>query len=1099
MKAKKCVLLLVIVLLVNFISPAILSAETGYSYVNENNAVEKTGSRTVTPITADSGILVNGWYVVDSNVTRTGTINISGEVTLILMDGCSLSVAGSNGSAGIAVTSGNSLTIYAQEAGTGKIITQGGQYGAGIGGNNREPGGKVNIHGGIILATGGQNGAGIGGGNNTTAGTTTITGGTITATGGSDSAGIGGGTGQEYGMPTGTGGTINITGGTVRATGNGNGAGIGGGNLGKGGFISISGGTITATSGDVVNASGPAGIGGGSGRHADSILIIGGTIVAKALDGGAGIGSGSYDRIGSNIEISGGDISASSRYRGAGIGGGMFSDGGWIVIKGGIVRATSEYGGAGIGGGSLGAGGNITIDGGDVTAKGGSWGAGIGSGSDRNGGNITITGGNVKAYAGDYSNSTSYTGSAGIGAGGTNSSSTHNGGIIRILGGKVTAAGAYYSLDIGRGRGGVDGTLEITNDAVVILAKKGIEPSTVSFGDCLLKGPAAGTLAGLYEDGNRLDATLIDLEAESLSSGEGYLVDGNKVTLQGMHSKPFLLTGNTNLRSISTLPGKVDLILVRTDIKPIFGSALSLVGVNANIRLLFENNLTGSSGFAGISVSRDSLLSIQGSGSLVAIGGFNGAGIGGNSGAPAGKIGVYGGKVTAVGMGGGAGVGGGNGSDGGDLLVQGEGTSLTATGGAEGFDIGSGNRQVFGGSIVLLNNATVNLTRNGTDSLKNYVTGTVSGAGARLDAGYYLNGKKLLTCTAVQASPTTNVHAFESVEISAYFSGLSAQKPQGQIVFRSNGWEIGRASLNRMADGSANALSVLRPSWVSGAGTYYITAEYEPNPDWDSYYTATKGSLNYEVLRLEQAPLTINGIPGTITYGDGPFALVVKGGSGFGHLNFSVINGDAVEVNPLTGVVTILKAGTAEILITKAGDANYLPASVKVSISILPAPTPTPTPTMPMPTPTPTPVTTSAPTSTPTPTPTPMPTLAPAPSPSPFPAPTPMLTSAPTVIPSPEPTTASSNTEQPLSTSTPTQAPAAPISTTQLMTTQPTSTVETTSTTQPTFTTQPTSVPIEKESSDNLQSNPGSGLLLPAAIILIGAAALVLKFAIKKL
>ena len=210
-----------------------------------------------------------GWYVVNSDVTIENRVTVTGDVRLILADGCTLTVNG-----GIQVTVGDSLTIYGQENGTGALITTGDDGKAGIGGGEDNSsgmigggidGGTVTINGGTVTATGGAYAAGIGGGSGTfssgNGGNVTITGGTVTATGGAYAAGIGGG-GSD--IRSGDGGNVTITGGTVNATSGGYAAGIGGGGSilsgGDGGNVTITGGTVTATGG-----SGGAGIGGGSG------------------------------------------------------------------------------------------------------------------------------------------------------------------------------------------------------------------------------------------------------------------------------------------------------------------------------------------------------------------------------------------------------------------------------------------------------------------------------------------------------------------------------------------------------------------------------------------------------------------------------------------------------------------------------------------------------------------------------------------------------------------------------------------------------------------------------------------------------------------
>lgn len=192
------------------------------------------------------------WYVVQGNVGIYSRVQVNGNVNLILTDGSSLNISG-----GIRLTgSGNSLTIYGQEEGTGRLTATAYSGNAGIGGNcgkflagqnyNSESGGTVNIHGGVVIATGGSaqegisekgGGAGIGGAGasaSTTGsgGAVTIYGGTVTATGQSYAAGIGGGGSLGGSASTaggGAGGTVKIYGGTVTSNGNGGAVGIGGG------------------------------------------------------------------------------------------------------------------------------------------------------------------------------------------------------------------------------------------------------------------------------------------------------------------------------------------------------------------------------------------------------------------------------------------------------------------------------------------------------------------------------------------------------------------------------------------------------------------------------------------------------------------------------------------------------------------------------------------------------------------------------------------------------------------------------------------------------------------------------------------------------
>ena len=935
MKAKTAMGLLLIAALIFTLLPTVAIADTGYTYIDENGSTQTTEALTVNPITSASTTFNSGWYVLDSDVIRNGTITVSGNANLILSDGCTLSITGNGSKAGIEVLNGNSISIYGQEAGTGTLNVQGGQNGAGIGGSSWKLGGTINIVGGTILAKGGQYGAGIGGGMNSNAGTTRIAGGTVLATGGEHSAGIGGAYDNVINQEYGSGGTISITGGNITANGNGYGAGIGGGSSGQSGNISISGGNIIATSGDVTVASGAAGIGGGAGRGANKIEISGGTVLATSLDYGAGIGGGSSGG-GGIIEISGGDITALSQTHGAGIGGGWSGVGGTISITGGRINATAVYGGAGIGGGWNGSSGTINIHGGHITAHGGNWGAGIGAGGGASCNVITITTGIVYAY-GDH-NASPGAGGAGIGSGGANAGGTQRAGLIKILGGKVFAQSAFtpysdFGLDIGRGRNGINGEIWIDDEAIVSLGNRGLDATVTTLGNCVIKGAGAGALKGIYEEGTRLDFEIIDLEATTLSNGTGFSLSGDTVTISGK-DRGYALVGSTSSRRVVVASDiKVDVMLWAADIAPASGCAFDMSGATVDMRLTSANTLRSNAGFAGIQAPDGSSLTISGNGSLLAIGGRNAAGIGGGNALSGGDIYIVGGTVEASGNDGGSGVGGGNLGNGGDILLDGADTSLTAIGGTSAYDIGSGNSHINGGTLTIQNHASVHMMHNGTNALRNYVTGTVSGDGSQLDAGEYLDTYKRLTCTGITAAPASDAKAYDRVCLTAHVTGLSDYRPQGTIVFYDNNLKIGQASLNRMDDGSADAMAVL-PLWSAQGGTHSLTAKYLQHPGWDSYYMLESERLTYEVARIEQEALSIIAVPGTVTYGDAPFALQTSGGSGTGSISYVVSEGDALAVDAITGVVTVLKAGSSRITVTKDGDINYNPTSVSVNIDV---------------------------------------------------------------------------------------------------------------------------------------------------------------------
>ena len=452
---------------------ALADGDGGVEYIErgwDGNAVTEQVKTidTYTTITSNTIQWNNGWYVAQGEVT-IGTddnpqrVTVTGDVHLILTDGCTLTVNG-----GIQVEKGNSLTIYGQSEQTGTMgrliasITEedASIYHAVIGGNGSDTGGNeggaVTIHGGFVSATAtvidfSQSDPDTSQGNNNGS-----------FAGDSYGAAIGGG-GSETGTG-GDGGTITIFGGTVEVQ-SVSGAGIGGGNSGlgpsdsiptkgtggSGGNITISGGSVTATTmtGRTIGLLAErnqgrwagAAIGGSFGGSSGNITISGGTVTAIVssqtapyADPGAdpkysaGIGSSDHNSIGGGtITISGGTVFAQSP-DGAGIGCGENSDGSAIVIaiSGGTVEAVSTNG-AGIGGGMIEAlsgmvnfektysGGNITIAGGTVSAQ-STNGAGIGSGaviydvsdgsevSKKNtpeviGGTITVSGGTVSAQS----------------------------------------------------------------------------------------------------------------------------------------------------------------------------------------------------------------------------------------------------------------------------------------------------------------------------------------------------------------------------------------------------------------------------------------------------------------------------------------------------------------------------------------------------------------------------------------------------------------------------------------------------------------------------------------------------------------------------
>lgn len=184
---------------------------------------------------------------------------------------------------------------------------------------------------------------------------------------------------------------------------------------------------------------GGTGIGGGMREANGSITINGGTIETVGMKC-AGIGSGYQSVDSGNITINGGNIRAGANRGGAGIGSSPGGNVKNIIINGGKIDISTDSG-AGIGSG-LGTASartmaeNITINGGIITSYGSS-GAGIGGGKYGDVKNITINGGSIIAGSDD-----------GVAIGGGNSGIVEN---IMITGGSIKTDGYTGSAEIGAG------------------------------------------------------------------------------------------------------------------------------------------------------------------------------------------------------------------------------------------------------------------------------------------------------------------------------------------------------------------------------------------------------------------------------------------------------------------------------------------------------------------------------------------------------------------------------------------------------------------------------------------------------------------------
>ena len=105
-------------------------------YIDEDGDPQSVAYENVEFVTPTSNTSwIDGWYVVDGEVEINDTVNVYSNVNLILCDGAKLTVNG-----GICVEYENSLTIYGQTNGTGKLNTS----------NTLEDESGVTIVGGVI-------------------------------------------------------------------------------------------------------------------------------------------------------------------------------------------------------------------------------------------------------------------------------------------------------------------------------------------------------------------------------------------------------------------------------------------------------------------------------------------------------------------------------------------------------------------------------------------------------------------------------------------------------------------------------------------------------------------------------------------------------------------------------------------------------------------------------------------------------------------------------------------------------------------------------------------------------------------------------------
>ena len=309
----------------------------------------------------------------------------------------------------------------------------------------------------------------------------------------------------------------------------------------------------------------------------------------------------------------------------------------------------------------------LTIGGtGSLSATGGSSAAGIGGSATAGCSNITIIGGTINATGGD--------GGAGIGGG-----EGKGCGYIRISGGNITATGGSGAAGIGSGSDGRCGAVIISGTASGTAKGGENSPYDIGPGDggtCVIVSVQPNTISGTYSAIN-LSALTDDYVAQDDDILTGTIDNRYKISVAAGAS--------ITLKGVSINAGGANSAATNW-------AGLTCLG-DATITLVGENVVKGcDEEFSGIQAGpKNTTLTISGSGSLTATGGFNAAGIGGGgAGGFCGDITISGGTITATGGYGAAGIGSGWQGTCGNITISGT-ASGTAKGGANSpWDIGLG-------------------------------------------------------------------------------------------------------------------------------------------------------------------------------------------------------------------------------------------------------------------------------------------------------------------------------------------------------------------------------------------------------------------------
>ena len=822
------------------------------------------------------------WYAIEGNVT-VGTLTVNGTANLILVDGTTLTVSG-----GIRVEGSNELNIYGQGEGTGKLIANGADGCAGIGGGRGRDG-----------DTGGYPHGADGG----SCSRVTIYGGVISATGNRGGAGIGGGRGGDGNYPSQVGGES-----ISDPVGN-------GGNGGKGGFVTINGGIVTAVGTGT-------GIGGGLGGYGCDTTVVIDTeteVVYQGKDGKQG--TEATVTLGARVEVVEGKIGNDSKsvviectadltdvaYCGeGGVAGkvttakriyphiGNIGGGNWYAIEGNVTVETLTVNGTAnlilVDGTTLTVDGGIRVEGDNklnIFAQSAGTGALIANGAD---------------------------GCAGIGGGagenGTQEVDTTaggSGGAVTIYGGIVTAIGSSGGAGIGGGRGGNGYNARALSESEDFHCYGAVGGAggfvTINGGVVTAIGNGAGIGGGCGGEGGIVNDGIARLREPSGNGGAGAAVtiNGGSVTATGGNGSAGIGGGRGAYCEWSRAGQEED------GAETVYGSGTGGSGGTVKIT---DGVVRATGGIGAVGIGGG-------------VGGDNSNGRGGDGGA-GGCVTIEGGIVTAkggsvgAGMKGGVGIGGGNGglgessseeydivpssllkhyggggTGGAGCTVTINGGIVTATGGGQSAGFGGG-RGGDGGEWA-----------DGVDGTN--VTLTVSGGVTESQNGIFVYGEPTIT---------------ENMEVSGEFNKMAyikiAEKPGptcegGEIAEEDGVWvvtpegNVAAVTIKNLPDGATVAMKLNGYTIPSAAFMGFGTGE---NANVFSLALNPEGVVNG--VRVQ--PTIGEDVGEPFAVGEGEVTLTIKTIPG---LKYSLIRGTelgkidtTVVTTPATSAETTLKDST---------------------------------------------------------------------------------------------------------------------------------------------------------------------------------------------